>query len=319
MAKHNQDLLDRVISSISIRGLLFHPATLFVFATAAVIGGAIVLWEGHQERIVNNNEYQLTNEKIRLTPQPDWTDADLRSLVIGQSDSASLLDTSLVSKTAKAFQQVGFVDRVQSIEKSKTGLDIALAYRQPVAVVELSRVTLLKSWPDNQRDKKVMLPVDRQGVLMPESAGLGRSLPIITIPYPKDFSKLTTWGDWPDDRIIDAAAIGSVTEHGLTSIGISRIVTKRFRQKTETARARIPFELRSGSGTRIIWGNAPGKEINGEVSVAAKLSALNALVAQHGMLNKINLGIVDIRTGNPTKVGNAKTASISNDIFLDLK
>jgi hypothetical protein len=239
-------------------------------------------------------------------------------LVTGQPDSTSLLDTSLVPKTAKVFQEIGFVERVRSIEKSKAGLDIDLVYRQPVAVVELSQITLRQTWPTNQRDKKVLLPVDRQGVLMPESVGTGRSLPVITIPFPKDFSKLTTWGDWPDDRIVDAAAIGSVTDQGWASVGISTIYTRRFRE-TDAARSAIPFELWSGSGTRIVWGNAPGKEVEGEASVAAKLSALNKLVAQHDMLNKINLGRVDIRTGIPTKVGNSKTASISNDIFSELK
>ena len=61
MAKHNQDLLDRIISGISIRSFLLHPATLFVLATIGVIGSALLLWDGHQDKIVNDDAYCLTD------------------------------------------------------------------------------------------------------------------------------------------------------------------------------------------------------------------------------------------------------------------
>ena len=251
-----------------------------------------------------------------MTPQPIWAKRDLKQLIVQSSAPSSLLDTNLVPRTADAFRNVGFVERVRSIEKSKSGLDIELIYRQPIALVELSKETLSKRWPNRE---KVLLPVDRQGVLMPESAGHSRSLPVITIPYPCDFSKLKTWGDWPDERIQDAVAIGSTFEQGLTKIGISIIYTTHFREPEKVARASIPFELWTGTGTKIVWGNAPGKEVEGEASVAAKLSAINSLVAKYDILNKVNLGRVDVRTGKPMNIGNSKTASVSPDMSSKLK
>ena len=157
MPKHNQDILDRILAGISIRGTLVHPTTLFVFATSILIGSAIFLWERHQETIVNLDEFSLTQEKILLTPQPHWSDLDLREMVLDQSngEQASILDTELVPRTAGIMKQVGFVEHINSIEKSKAGLNIDVIYRQPVALVELSAVTMKSKWPAGQLDQTV--------------------------------------------------------------------------------------------------------------------------------------------------------------------
>ena len=105
-----------------------------------MIGSAIFLWERHQETIVNLEEFSLTQEKIALTPQPHWSELDLKEMVLDQSngEQASILDTELVPRTAGIMKQVGFVEQINSIEKSKSGLNIDVIYRQPIALVELS-------------------------------------------------------------------------------------------------------------------------------------------------------------------------------------
>ena len=320
MAKRQQDILDRVFASLSIRGILLHPTTMFFLATAIMIGGAIVLWENHQAKIVNLEEFRLTEDKIRVTPQPEWAITDIKKLVLRESESVngSILDTKLVPRTAELMSNVGFIERIENIEKSKTGLDINVVYRHPVALVELSRVTLLKKWPAENQGKTVLLPVDRHGTLMPESIGESKNLPWIAVPYPSQFSSLTTWTAWPDQRIQDAAEISALFDRPLSEIGIQRIATRRFRQNKERL-AEIPFELYSGSGTRIIWGNPPGKESQTESGVDGKIQALQALVAKYGPLDKVNLGPIDIRSGKPVEVGNSKIAEKPGPLFSDLK
>jgi hypothetical protein len=319
MARQDNDILDRLIANLSLRAILFHPATLFVVATAIMIGTAIFLWERQQEQIVNLDEFRLTAEKIRLTPPPNWADTDLKQLVLDQSTDStpSILDTTLVSRTAGAIRKIGFVERVRSIQKSKSGLDIDLVYRQPVALVELSKVTI-PEWPDSNRERQVLLPVDRHGVVMPESLGEQDNAPIITILYPAQFSDLTTWADWPDERIKDAASIASLFDQNATEpIGVKRIVT--FRKPGESANAQIPFEIWSGTGTRIVWGNAPGKEMANESSAEAKIQAINELIAKYGALDAIANGRIDVRSGQAVVVGETKTASVPEVIFADLK
>ncbi len=318
MAKQQQDILDRIFASLSVRGILLHPTTMFVFATVVMIGGAIFLWEGHQDKIVNLDEFRLTEDKIRLTPTPEWAGTDLKKLVLDETESgnASILDTDLVPRTAGVMRSVGFVETIRSIEKSKSGLDIDVIYRQPVALVELSRVTLVKKWPAENQGKTVLLPVDRNGFLMPESIGNGKNLPWIAVPYPTSFS--TTWTLWQDDRIQDAAAICALFDPPLAEIGIERITTNRFRQPT-SIRERVPYELYSGSGTRIVWGNAPGKERDAEAKSDAKIRAIEAVFSQFGHLDKVDLGRIDVRSGKAISADATKTAVKPEEFFSDLK
>ncbi len=318
MPKHNKDILDRLLAGISIRGTLVHPTTLFIFATSILIGSAIFLWERHQETIVNLEEFSLTQEKIALTPQPHWSELDLKEMVLDQSngEQASILDTELVPRTAGIMKQVGFVEQINSIEKSKSGLNIDVIYRQPIALVELSAVTMKNKWPSNQMGKTVLLPVDRNGVLMPESIGDNLSLPWIAVLFPSQFE--ATWEQWPDARIHDAAAISSAFKRPLSELGIQRITTNQI-ESNSSAQNLKPFELYSGSGTRIVWGNAPGKEADSEANAIEKIRAIEAVVAQYGILNEVDLGRIDVRSGKAISTGVSKTASKSNEPRLEIK
>lgn len=320
MAKHKQDLFDKLISGLSLRGILFHSTTLFLLATFLLIGTAIFLWEGHQEKIINPDEFRLTAEKIQLPSPPEWTETNLKQLVIAESDyeNASILDTQLVPRTAGIMKRVGFVDQINRIQKTKSGLDIDVDYRKPVAFVELSRVTLGDKWPAANRGKTVLLPVDRHGVLMPEAIGKDLTLPWIAVVYPANFTELETWKSWPDERIQQAAQISSLFPQPLAQLGVQRIKTIRYRQ-SKTDQASIPYELLSGSGTRIIWGNAPGNELEGEASPEEKILAIAAVVQKYGTLDKFNLGRIDVRTGKAMAVTSEKTANSDDGFFAELK
>ena len=337
MARRNDDILDRILGGFSLRGIILHPATLFVIATMVMIGGAIFLWERHQGKIVKLEEFQLTEEKISLTPPPIWADKNLKQLVIsGISDngtrpqtdgsrtngnSASILDTQLVSRTARVMKNVGYVERVKSVHKSKSGLEIDVVYREPIALVELSRHTFPYEWPKKYHGKDILLPVDRLGVVMPESLGTGLALPRIMVVYPvaspTQFEKLVTWADWPDDRIKDAAAISALFEKSGEAIGLKRVMTRR--KPDQQGVAQISYELWPDSGVQVIWGNAPGKEIAGEVTAEAKIRALEEFVLKYGALNQQERKRVDVRTGVVVLAKDAKTAATAEDVFANLK
>ena len=171
-------------------------------------------------------------------------------------------------------------------------------------------------WPAGQLDQTVLLPVDRNGVLMPESIGENLSLPWIAVLFPSQFE--ATWEQWPDERIHDAAAISSAFKRPLSDLGIQRITTNQV-VSNDAANTQKPFELYSGSGTRIVWGNAPGKETESEVDAIKKIRAIEAVVAQYGPLNEIDLGRIDVRSGKAISTGVSKTASNSNEPKLELK
>ena len=322
MSRQQEDILDRFIASLSLRGTLLHPATLFVLASVVLIGSAIFLWERHQHQIVDLEEYRLTKDKIQLSAPPQWAQADLKELIIQKSDKvqASILDTDLVGRTAAVMQKVGYVEHIKHVKKTKQGLDVDVIYRKPVATVELSEVTLREFWPKSSKGKTVKLPVDGHGVIMPEDLGTIEALPRIIVLYPKEFSKLATWESWPDQRIQEAAQISALLKGKTEQFGIDIVMT--YRNPDQQSDANLAYQLWPASpknvGVRIIWGNAPGKEVENEASAEAKIQAIENLVAQNGPLNKLRRRTIDVRTGNPAIVEKTKTASKS-DLFEDLK
>ena len=349
MARRKEDILDRLLSGFSLRGLFLHPTTLFVIATMFMIGGAIFMWERHQRKIVDLEEFRLTEDKIQLTAPPIWVNDNLRQMVISGisktefdtttgtigatagtrgtqrtndiNNSASILDTDLVKRTADVMKSVGYVERVKSVHKSKSGLEIDLVYREPIALVELSQHTFPYEWPKKYQGKDILLPVDRLGVVMPESLGTGLALPRIMVVYPvaspNQFEQLNTWDFWPDDRIIDAAAISALFENSQDAIGLARVMTRR--KPDQQGVAQISYELWPDSGAQVVWGNAPGKEIKGEADAKAKLRALEDFVLQYGALNQQDGKRVDVRTGVVVLATGAKTAASAEDVFANIK
>ena len=335
MARRNDDILDRLLEGFSLRGILLHSATLFVIATMLVIGTAIFLWERHQARIVNLEEFRLTEDKIQLTTPPVWASDNLKQMVISGiskptpetsnpksgNNPASILDTQLVARTASVMKNVGYVERVKSVHKSKSGLEIDLVYREPIALVELSQHTFPYEWPQKYQGKDILLPVDRFGVVMPESLGTGLLLPRILVVYPvaspDQFQKLVTWADWPDERIKDAAAISALFEKSSDAIGLARIMTRR--KPDQAGVSQISYELWPDSGAQVVWGNAPGKELQGEADAEAKLRALEDFVLKYGALNRQDNKRVDVRTGTVVLAKGTKTAASVEDVFANIK
>ena len=84
--KKQLDILDRLVQSFSLRGILLHQATLFIAASCLVIGGVIFLWKNNQSTIVDIDAYQLTANKIVMPEPPPWVDLDPRELILGTED-----------------------------------------------------------------------------------------------------------------------------------------------------------------------------------------------------------------------------------------
>lgn len=300
MPRRKDDILDRFVKSFSLRGFLLHQATLFVAATVLVLGGVIFLWKNNQSSIVNVDEYQLTTEKIALPEPPPWVQLDPRALIVGPNATKTILDPELVSATAEQIQQMPFVDHVFSISKSKAGLDINVDYRVPVAVVEVNRRTmrLEKNDPSFKSLKNLMLPVDRSGIVMPAELAELPNLPIISLPQPVErLNSLTIWGDWPDQRVRDAATISRLFAHR-PEFGVFRVVT--FQEPKKELQTK-PFELwgQSGEyGMRIIWGTQPDSQGDKEATAEQKLAAIEALIGRVGPLAPVS----DVQGRKPGRV-----------------
>ena len=311
--KKKQDILDRLMSNFSLRGILLHQATLFVAASCLVIGGVIFLWKNNQASIVNEDEYLLTADKIVMPEPPPWVDKDPREMILGTQQSPSILNPGLIEETAKQVKEMLFVDQIHSISKSKSGVEIDVAYRVPVAVVAIDHKTMPGVIEEGT---EIKLAVDRNGIVMPKQLGQTPMLPIISMAYPypvKRQTKLNTWKDWPDDRVRAAAKICQHfpgRKHGITWV-----VTA---QKPDQLQQDRPFELWSYlgiSGTRIIWGVEPDSQGGAEATVQQKLAAIDGLISRLGPLavkqpNRRPGRVFDVRTGKAIELPLDKVAAM---------
>ena len=316
MARRKEDLLDRLLNNFSLRGTLLHPGTLFVLVTALTIGGALNLWERYQHRLIPRDDYQLTAETVRITPAPAWAKIDLKRLLLevpAGHEPPSILDTDVVSKTAMTLKSVGWVEEVQQIRKSSEGLQVDLRYRVPVGLVELNRNNV----PGLEKAKAAQLmPVDRAGVVMPAQLMEQVDLPKISVFNPHGFNQLTPWVIWPDARVVDAAKIMAAIGSRSKQLGIYRVMT--LRSSRQMSATQIPFELWPKKGTKVVWGNAPGKEAVGEADARFKLEALVQFVQQHGTIDQMPERRVDIRSGKIVITQDSHVAK-NKDIFSDVK
>lgn len=307
--RRRDDILDRMIAKFSLRGMLLHPATLFLCAIAIVLTTAIFSWERYKTRILPPQEFLLTESNVELTPQPLWSDLDLKQVVLGDTRAKeyqpkSVMDAAIVGETADALKSIGFIENIDRIEKSKAGLKVDLTYRQPVGMVEINSMTMPKA---KFKDlAPVNLHVDRHGVLMGGrlSERRGDHL-LISIANPMYMDQLLTWSQWQDSRVQDAAKIADLLRDQWKALGLFRLTT--YRSRASALDRRIPYQLWTEPGRQyrvhLIWGNPPGEELANEAPAATKIVALQKYVQANGPFNQMTDRIVDVRSGSVIVVG----------------
>jgi hypothetical protein len=310
--KKRNDLLDQMIAKFSLRGMLLHPATLYLGSAVIVLFLAISCWEKYGHRIIDVDAMTLTAEKIQLTPQPSWVGADLKQTVLesvqfpGQR-SPSIMDTSLIPSTVTTLESVGWIETIDHIQKSKSGLKIDLTYRLPVAMVEI-RPKPVKGFKSTQ---PIRLHIDRTATLM----GKGLSdrpddYLLVSVDQPMYTDQLIAWSQWQDPRIQNAAAISDFVKDVWQPMGLYRLMT--WRNQSNASDRRIPFQfwtkMGQKTGVRVIWGNAPGQELPGEADAAEKVQAMAAYVVKHGRFDQMTDRTLDVRSGRAVVLGDHQHA-----------
>ena len=212
MARRKRSGFAAFLEEFSPVSLFFHPATLFLVFNLLLAVAAVQLWSRYQHRIVDFQSVALTAEKIHINAPPAWAKTNLKHAILGSTETPkSLLDPALVPDAVATFQSVGWIEEIRQMEKTREGLSVDLVYRHPIALVELHSKTV-PGWNKSPR----LIPVDRRGVIMPESLAMQTAQPKIFLYHsdasqrraPQHLKHIHRWTPWPDARVQDAAAIG---------------------------------------------------------------------------------------------------------------
>lgn len=269
--------------------------TILLVLVAATTGG-YGLWRSLRPRILRQDEYRVTPERVVITPLPDWIRTDLKTEVLreaGMEQSQSLLDPLLTQRIARAFELHPWVAQVKRVSKRHPArVEVELVYRRPVCMVEV---------PGG------LYPVDAEGVLLPTAD----FSPIEARHYPRlggvTSAPLGGVGSpWGDPRVQDGARIAEVLADIWNELKLAQIVPHGSGENTPSLSEPL-YDLVTRGGNRIVWGHPPGQAVGNEAGTEAKIAWLRKLVSDHGSLDSaIGSGGVDLRDTPGT--GQAKRA-----------
>jgi hypothetical protein len=272
--------------------LLMRPkvwAGALLLATLAL--GSHLAWRHFAPAVARHPQYQITAERIHLTPPPPWIRSDVKLEVLrdaGLVGTVSVLDApdTLVSRLQTAFEFHPWVASVLQIRKRlPAAIEIDVEYRRPVAAVETADGRGI-----------LLTPIDVLGTRLPEEdfTDLERRY----LPRISSTSHRPLIGDtWEDPRVIGAARLAAGLADVWQQLRLVQILPAT--QPSDQGEEQVySFEIITSGGTRIVWGAAPNQEsAAGESPFATKRERLLGYAAQHGQLDSIDgPARLDVRT-----------------------
>ena len=243
----------------------------------AMLGGlgyaAFEAWKHWGASHAHWETYTLGWEEISVSPPPPWVRSDVKGDVARRVESTrlALRDQDLTRQVAQSFALHPWVAKVQRVKKAyPASLQVELAYRRPVAMVEVEH-----------QGRAGLLPIDRDGVLLPPedfTTGDAKALPRIRIE--KAFPVGSVGSAWGDERVVGAARLAEVVAEKWSSSPLFCIAAQPL-TPGGSAEATC-FELLTRAERHILWGRAPGRESSGELHAAEKIEKLWEVLRRPG-------------------------------------
>ena len=265
---------------------------LAILPWAALAVVAAVGWQRYGNQVVTDPRFQVTAEKLDITPLPQWIKSDIKSEVVrdGSLETLSLLDTDATLNINQAFAMHSWVAKVARVSKHASGqVTVELVYRQPVAMVVAQR-----------ESQSVLWPVDCNGVLLNPNDFTGaeaRAYPRIVVSGLRPHPPVGTI--WVDSRVTGATKIANLLSDVWQKTGLYRIATTDSGDPLSTGTVQYVLSTRNdieGQATHVIWGYPPGEETKGEVAADQKRIRLCEYVKRHGPLGKSpEISEIDLR------------------------
>ena len=256
---------------------VFRPARL---AKLALLVGIVTLLPyliQHLPSLASRSEYRLATKQIRLVPAPESpVPGNLLDQVREQNKlprELSLLDEKLAANLAEAFAKHPWIAKVVSVRKSHPAtVTVEVKYREPVGMVQV---------------KGGRFPIDASGVVLPPGDFTAADLKRYpTIQGLSPSSSVRPGMAWKDPSLLAAARLAELLAPQWSKLHLESIVVPS-RSGPAIDSSKIVLELRA-SGSKIIWGRAPGTEHPGELTTAQKIGRLEKYLTEFGGFDRPN-------------------------------
>lgn len=258
---------------------------LLVVAAVLLAAGVAVrkVWDGLNAQLADSPHYQLSADRIRLSPaeSPAWVRTNVKAEVLRDSgvlDSLSLLDPpeTIQQRLVDAFELHAWVQSVEQVDLAgPRDIEISIRYREPVAVAEVEAA-----------DQKEWLPVDATAVRLP--SGDLSDTEKAYLPRIADIQDRPLEGEaWGDLRMRGAAELAARLRLHWERLSLLEIIPSNYPEVQRSNRYYV-YDIRASGGTLIRWGAAPSFGPPGESPFEQKLARITSYVQQHGSLESIN-------------------------------
>jgi len=268
--------------------LVQRSRVLVALVVVVLLGGGLqAVWQRYAPQISQRGNYLLTDERITISPLPQWITGDVRTEAVryaGLSGRLSVLDEAFSQVIEDAFVLHPWVESVDRITKRyPAGAHVELTYRQPVAVVELVTQNVVQ-----------LVPIDRQGVHLPSA-----DVPDIHKRYLPRVGGIVerppVGQPWSDLRVLGAAELAAQLTEVWETLSLVDILPSA-RPEIRAGERYFVFDLITRGGTKIVWGAAPNAAPPGEDKLNAKLERLRNCAQQCGPLDSVHgPAVVDVR------------------------
>lgn len=267
---------------------------------AGMIVAAFFAWKHWAQPVINVGQYQLTPDNVQISSTPPWIRSDIKAEVFrdGSLSESSALETDLTPRIAHAFEMHPWVDEVRRVSKeAPANVIVDLVYRQPIAWVEV---------PEGMfgQQGQAALPIDSQSVLLPQSDFTPDDLGLFIRIDVENLSMCGPTGTpWGDPRVAGAAAIATILGEQWRELGLYEI--KALADYSHpNAPATTRYELITPKEKRLVWGSAPGSEVQGEPPATTKARMLREYVQRRGPLDQ-DTKVLNLDLRNPESIRTA--------------
>jgi hypothetical protein len=231
-----------------------------IAVVAAAVAGGLLLWSRVSDDVRSDNGYVLEPAGIEVTGIAPWVRTDLKGEALRNASLDGRLpldDPELPRRLARAFDMHPWVRRVVRVDLEHPGQAIVeVACREPVAMVSVTGG---------------LLAIDAEGVVLPsadftaeDAARYPRIVGVATSPQGPEGSP------WGDPVVEEAAGLA-------VAIGPEWTDQNLVECRVTAEQGRRGWVLVNRAGDSIRFGSAPGREVAGEPSAAAKVVRLQSL------------------------------------------
>ncbi len=253
-----------------------------IAVAAAAVAGGLALWSRVSDDVRSDSGYVLEPTTIEVTGLAPWVRADLKGEALRNASLDSRLpldDPELPRRLARAFDMHPWVRSVVRVDLDHPARAIVeVVCREPVAMVSVTGG---------------LLAIDADGVVLPsadftaeDAARYPRIVGVGTSPQGPEGSP------WGDSVVEEAAALAVVIGPEWKDLSLVEC-------RATAEQGRRAWVLVDDAGGTIRFGSAPGREVAGEPSAAAKVARLQSLGEVEG---EVDLTTASSDDGQPVTI-----------------